>query len=74
VSLPINSSQSLFALKKASIFASGFGFVRSLKFLAIEIFIDKQVIADFFKRSMGFANDRFVRLLVFQVINQSFYQ
>jgi len=33
VSLPINSSQSLFAAKKASIFAAGFGFIRSLKFL-----------------------------------------
>jgi len=52
VSLPINSSQSLFAAKKALIFASGFGLVRSLKFLYIEIFISKQVIVDFFKGSV----------------------
>ena len=53
MSLPINSSQSLFAAKKASIFAAGFGFIRSLKFLDIEIFINKQAFVDFFKRSVG---------------------
>jgi len=63
--LPINSFQSLFAAKKASSFAAGFGFVRSLNFLDIEIFISKQILVDFYQEICEIANGRFVRLFEF---------